>query len=104
LRVMREENEPLQQLTAGFSRYPQVLLNVRVRERISFEDVPVVAAKSREIKEALGERGRLLLRYSGTEPLARVMIEGEDEQQVHSLANELASVIQSEIGLKDAVA
>ena len=98
LRVMRDENKSLRQLTIGFTRYPQLLLNVRVRERIPFENMPTVAAKARQIEETLGSRGRLLLRYSGTEPLARVMIEGEDEAQVHSLASELAAVITNEIG------
>ena len=98
LRVMRKENKSLRELTAGFSRYPQVLLNVRVREKVPFEDIPAVAAKSSEIERALGNRGRLLLRYSGTEPLARVMIEGEKEDEVSSLAQALATIIRNEIG------
>jgi phosphoglucosamine mutase len=98
LRVMHDEGKPLHELAQGFSRYPQVLINVRVREKTPFEDIPVVRQKSKDIENSLGERGRLLLRYSGTEPLARVMIEGENEQQVHSLAGELAEVIRNEIG------
>jgi phosphoglucosamine mutase len=98
LTVMREENKSLRQLLAGFSRYPQVLLNVRVREKRPFEDIPAVQAKVCEIDDVLGDRGRLLLRYSGTESLARVMIEGEDELQVKSLAEGLAAIIQQEIG------
>ncbi len=98
LRVMREAVKPLHELAQGFSRYPQVLINVRVRQKTPFEDIPAVRQKAKDIDNSLGERGRLLLRYSGTEPLARVMIEGEDEQQVHSLAGELAEVIRSEIG------
>jgi phosphoglucosamine mutase len=98
LRVMREERKPLGELAEGFSRYPQLLVNVRVRERVPFETLPAVQQKAKEIEGALGDRGRLLLRYSGTEPLARVMVEGEDEGKVHSLADALAEVLRSEIG------
>lgn len=98
LRVMHDEGKPLHELAQGFSRYPQVLINVRVREKTPFEDIPLVRQKAKGIENSLGDSGRLLLRYSGTEPLARVMIEGENELQVHSLADELAAVIQNEIG------
>src|SRR5262249_30849339 len=98
LRVMRDENKLLSELTDGFSRYPQILINVRVREKIPFESIPAVQARANKIGQELGERGRLLLRYSGTEPLARVMIEGEDEHQVNQLANVLATTIRDEIG------
>ena len=101
LSIMREDKKSLRQLAEGFSRYPQVLLNVRVREKLPFENILPVRAKVREIEEVLGDRGRLLLRYSGTEPLARVMIEGEDEQNVGSLATGLATVIRQEIGERD---
>jgi phosphoglucosamine mutase len=99
LRVMHDEGKSLTALTEGFSRYPQTLVNIRVKDRIPFETIPAVYAKSEEIADILGDRGRLLLRYSGTEALARVMIEGESEQQVHALADELATVIRNEIGV-----
>lgn len=98
LRVMCDCGKSLSALTKGFSRYPQTLVNIRVREKIPFDSIPAVQRKSQEIANELGDRGRLLLRYSGTEALARVMIEGEDEQQVHFLADELATVIKNEIG------
>jgi len=98
VRVMRELGKPLSQLVLGFTRFPQVLLNVRVREKIPFESLPPVQAKAHQIEQELGDRGRLLLRYSGTEPLARVMIEGEDKQQVQGSAEKLAAVIKAEIG------
>ena len=100
LRVMREAQKPLDDLVKGFSRYPQVLVNVPVREKVPFADIPAVAAQTLEIEEKLGNRGRLLLRYSGTELLARVMIEGEHEQQVQSLAGQLADLIRQEIGIE----
>jgi len=85
-------------LTQGFARFPQVLLNVRVREKIPFDSLPAVQERAREIERSMGDRGRLLLRYSGTEPLARVMIEGEDEAKVQAAAASLAALIKAEIG------
>src|SRR5207244_3291444 len=79
LRVMNEQRQTLAELTKGLQRYPQLLVNVRVAEKRPFEELPSVQSATREIEEKLNSRGRLLLRYSGTEPLARVMIEGEDE-------------------------
>jgi phosphoglucosamine mutase len=98
LRAMREQRGSLTSLTAGFQRYPQILVNVRVREKRSFEELPAVQRLAREVEEKLGDRGRLLLRYSGTEPLARVMIEGESEDEVKAHANALAEAISSELG------
>ena len=98
LRAMEDEHVSLGELTKGFSRYPQVLLNVRVREKVPFENVVAVKQKAEEVEHLLGNRGRLLLRYSGTEPLARVMIEGVDQNEVEALAEELAAVIKNEMG------
>jgi phosphoglucosamine mutase len=98
LRAMREQNRSLEQLTTGFERYPQVLVNVRVRERKPFNDIETVRNVAREIETELGERGRLLLRYSGTEPLARVMIEGQSQNQIETYAESLANAIKSAIG------
>jgi len=77
---------------------PQILLNVRVTSRPPLEEHPVIGSAAASVRERLGASGRLLLRYSGTEPLARVMIEGEDEERVVALARELISVIAREIG------
>jgi phosphoglucosamine mutase len=98
LRVMQEEGKSVAQLADGFTRYPQILLNVRVREKVPFENLASVRELASEIERSLGDRGRLLLRYSGTEALARVMIEGEDEHQVTAHAEALAAAIRSEIG------
>jgi phosphoglucosamine mutase len=99
LRAMRHHNKTLAELVAGFQRYPQVLVNVRVREKKPFADLPAVRELAQRIELELGDRGRLLLRYSGTEPLARVMIEGETEGEVKSQANALAAAIQDELGI-----
>ena len=98
LRAMRESGAGLEELTAGFTQYPQVLVNVRVREKLAFADVEEIARAARETEERLGETGRLLLRYSGTEPLARVMIEGERQDLIERYANDLASVIKTALG------
>src|SRR6185295_2639053 len=99
LRAMAESgNLSLAEMTEGFTRYPQILVNVRVSRKVPFEDLPAVQGLVDEVKRDLGECGRLLLRYSGTERLARVMIEGEDEAQVRTSANTLADVIRAEIG------
>lgn len=98
LRVMQEKQQSLAELTAGMQRYPQILLNVRVREKRPFEELPSVQRVAQEIEEKLGKRGRLLLRYSGTEPLARVMIEGESERAITSQANRLADEIRTALG------
>ncbi|HVF44926.1 MAG TPA: phosphoglucosamine mutase [Pyrinomonadaceae bacterium] len=98
LRAVREEGRPLEELTEGFERYPQVLVNVRVREKLPFEEVEGVARAAAEVRARLEGRGRLLLRYSGTEPLARVMIEGPGQEEIESLAGNLAEVIRRTLG------
>ncbi len=102
LRAVRETGRKLDELTAGFTRYPQILVNVRVREKRPFEDVERIGDAAREVREKLGARGRLLLRYSGTEPLARVMIEGELQEEIESYAGRLAAIIRTELGEGDA--
>ena len=98
LRAMQETGESLEALHAGFTRYPQVLVNVRVCEKRPFAEVAEIAAEERRIKDALAGQGRLLLRYSGTEPLARVMIEGRHQEEIERLAHALATVIEGALG------
>lgn len=98
LRAVREESRTLEELTEGFERYPQVLVNVRVREKLPFEEVEELARAAEEVSAQLEGRGRLLLRYSGTEPLARVMIEGPGQEEIESLAGNLAEVIRRTLG------
>jgi phosphoglucosamine mutase len=98
LRAIYDTGLGLSDLASGFKRYPQVLVNVRVREKRPFEEVAEIARAAEEIRAQLGERGRLLLRYSGTEPLARVMIEGEQQESVDGYANSLAAVIKESLG------
>jgi phosphoglucosamine mutase len=89
---------PLSALLAGFQRYPQILLNVPVAHKPDLSSLPAVAAAARGVERELGADGRLVLRYSGTEPLARVMIEGPDQAAIETLASRLAAVIAGELG------
>jgi phosphoglucosamine mutase len=98
LRAMKEEDQPLQELIAGFQSLPQILVNVEVKEKRPFSEVPTIQNAARNIENKLGSRGRLLLRYSGTEPLARVMLEGENQDEIEKDANELAGVIREALG------
>ena len=98
LRALSESRKTLAEITAGFKRYPQILLNVRVRQKVPFSELATVQAKVRHVEELLSQKGRLLLRYSGTEPLARVMIEGENQQEINEWAGQIAEAIQREIG------
>jgi phosphoglucosamine mutase len=99
LRAMRETGANLSALHEGFERYPQVLVNVRVREKPPFEELAAVTRAAGEVSARLGDAGRLLLRYSGTEPLARVMIEGPRQDEIERDANALAAVIRETIRL-----
>lgn len=95
LRAIVEKGVSLSQATAGFVRYPQTLLNVKVKEKRPFDDVPQIAAAADQIHGELDGEGRLLLRYSGTENLARVMIEGKDQTAIEAQAQRLADVISA---------
>jgi len=99
LRTMRDTNSGFAELVSGFQRYPQVLLNVRVREKVAFTDLPAVQKVVDEVQERLSQNGRLLLRYSGTESLARVMIEGANQNEIEVYAKQIADEITSAIGV-----
>jgi phosphoglucosamine mutase len=100
LEVMRATGAGLDELTAGLERYPQRLVNIRVREKRPFEQLPEVAEEIRMAEAAFGEEGRILVRYSGTELLARVMAEGADGRCVEARANRIAAAIQRAIGVQ----
>lgn len=98
-RVVAASGRGLAELLAGFERFPQVLRNVRVRDKPAFETLAPVQRAAQAIGQRLGNEGRLVLRYSGTEPLARIMIEGPDPDSVMAWSEELAAVLEREIGL-----
>lgn len=98
LRIMQERKKPLSELAGQLKLYPQELINVKVQKRVPIADSPEIQAAIKDAESSLGERGRVLLRYSGTEALLRVMVEGEDEEQVKCLAKELADVVRKSLG------
>jgi phosphoglucosamine mutase len=98
LGVMRETGQPLSELAACMTKFPQVLVNVPVREKRPFDAIPGLAARAAGIEAELDGAGRIVLRYSGTESLARIMIEGEDQARIESVAAELAGLIRAAIG------
>jgi phosphoglucosamine mutase len=77
-------------------------VNVKVREKPPIETIPGLETRIRELESAMNGAGRILVRYSGTEPLARVMIAGESLEQVEAMARELAALIAGSIGVEDA--
>jgi phosphoglucosamine mutase len=98
LRVMVEERKPLSELVRCMTRYPQVLVNVRVQEKRPIEAMPEVQALIARVIESLGGDGRVLVRYSGTEPKARVMVEGPDEKVIQAYADDLARALERACG------
>jgi len=97
LQAIREKGLSFSEMTRGFTQFPQILVNVKVREKLPFETVPAIAEASAKIESELDGKGRLLLRYSGTENLARVMIEGENQTEIEAQANQLAEVIRQKL-------
>jgi len=93
LAVMAEEGRSLSELAGVMTRTPQVLVNVAVGRRLPIEELPDVVRLIASIERDLGDRGRVLVRYSGTEAKARVMIEGPDEAAIRAQAEEVAAVL-----------
>jgi phosphoglucosamine mutase len=98
LRVMAESGRELADLASQLVTYPQVLVNVRVRQKQALASVPPIAEAMERVETQLGGEGRLLVRYSGTEPLLRVMIEGKDQNQIQAWAAEIAGVVREHLG------
>lgn len=98
LAIMVEKGCRLSELKKVMTRLPQVLLNVGVKEKRDISRLPRVRQKIAAAEKELGRHGRILVRYSGTEPLARVMLEGEDENKIRQMAHEIAEEIRLELG------
>ena len=91
---MVESGQTLAQLTAGMAQLPQTLINVRTQQRVSIDDSDEIQTAIADAEHRLADRGRILVRASGTESVVRVMVEGEDEAEVLQLAADLASKIE----------
>ncbi len=98
LDLVARTGKSLDELSADLKVFPQTIVNVRVREKRPLEKIPSVHARIREAEENLKDTGRVVIRYSGTEPLARVMIEAEDEAAMQRHANAIAAAIRAELG------
>ncbi len=97
LRIVREKDKPLSTLGGHLQLFPQKLLNVRVEKKIPFEQKPAIGETVARIEQALAGRGRVVLRYSGTEALCRIMVEAEDGDKVALYAAALAEVVRREL-------
>ncbi len=97
LRIMKERDKPLSELAGLLKLFPQELINVHVQRKIPFEQCPELMAAKQKAEAELGDRGRVLLRYSGTEAVCRVMVEGENDDQVARLAGYLAESVQANL-------
>jgi phosphoglucosamine mutase len=98
LSVAAETGEPLASLAAALRKFPQVLVNVPVRSKPPIDSIAGVAERMAAFEREMDGRGRVLIRYSGTEPLARVMIEGADDARIHAMADDLAGLIGAQLG------
>ncbi|MCM8813625.1 MAG: phosphoglucosamine mutase [Candidatus Omnitrophica bacterium] len=97
-RMAARSGKPLSRLMRGLKKYPQLLVNVRVRDKRPFAEIPAVNRAVEQAQRQLAGNGRLVLRYSGTEPLARVMVEGGKKTEITALARKIAAVIERELG------
>jgi len=98
LKRMVKEGKTLSELSKVMKSYPQVLVNVKVREKKALDGLPSVRAALGSVEKRLKGRGRVFIRYSGTEPLARITIEGEEKKVIQDMAEELAEVLRREVG------
>jgi phosphoglucosamine mutase len=94
VRAMRKAGRPLSEVARIMKVFPQCLINVEVKEKRPIEEVPAIVAVIKDVEETLGAGGRVLVRYSGTQPLCRVMVEGPTDQETKSSCEKIASVVR----------
>lgn len=99
LRIMKETGKPLIHICDGFVRYPQILLNIPVRSKPDLGEFPDVQQSIHQIERELGDRGRIVVRYSGTESLARIMIEGPDQDMIGRMAEGLGKILSEKLNV-----
>ena len=98
LRTMAATGRTLADLASDLTTYPQVLLNLRVNQRVDLKTIPAVAAVIERVESQLAGQGRLLVRYSGTEPLLRVMLEGQDQDEIRRWGEEIIAAVKEHVG------
>jgi len=98
LAIIQRSGKPLSELAQVMTSLPQVLVNVRVRKKTELKDIPMIKKRIDEVEAELEDKGRVLIRYSGTEPLLRIMIEGEDQSRIATLAEQIAAAVREQIG------
>ncbi len=98
LKMMLLDGKPLSELSGIMRSYPQVLVNVKVKEKKDLSTVSTVQAALKSVEKRLNGKGRVFIRYSGTEPLARVTVEGDNSDEIEAMAAELAAVVAGELG------
>ena len=95
---MQDENKPLSELSRVMEIFPQVLLNIEVQSKPKIESVAQIREAIRYVEDTLGERGRVLVRYSGTEPLCRIMVEGPVEEETRRYCRQIADAVKAALG------
>lgn len=98
LSAMKTSGRSLSQLSTLMCRFPQTILNVPVREKPEISSIPELAMIIGKVEKWLGDRGRVLVRYSGTEPVCRIMVEGEEARAIDHYANQIADVVRKRLG------
>ncbi len=98
LSIIQRSGEKLSELAQVMTSLPQILVNVRVREKADLKKIAPIKKIIAEVESELGDKGRVLVRYSGTEPLLRVMIEGENQSRIETLANQVAEAVREHLG------
>jgi len=98
LAIMQKKGKTLAELAQVMAQFPQTQRNIRVQAKKDFSQIPQIQRMIKECQRELGERGRIVIRYSGTEPLLRIMIEGENEEQLTRMADAMAETVQRTLG------
>ncbi len=100
LAIVQRTGQTLHELAKVMEEYPQTLINVKVREKRDLKEIPPIYHAIRAAEKKLLDHGRILIRYSGTEPKLRVMCEGEDQTEIEAIAQEIAALIETHLGLE----
>lgn len=97
LAAMKKSNKKLSELSTIMQRFPQVIENVEVKDKKDLDSIPEIKKAIADAEKTLSDKGRILVRYSGTQPLCRVMVEGQDEKEIKDIAQNLAQLIENKL-------